>query len=59
MSGAVQAWDVSGEGPVHVPARISQAGVDEGAERAHVFTERGVYRPGHTVHFRSVLRWRG
>ena len=26
--------------------------------RGYVYTDRPVYRPGHTVHFRGVLRWR-
>jgi uncharacterized protein YfaS (alpha-2-macroglobulin family) len=44
----------SGIGPWELGQRGSFD--DEGATRAHLFTERGIYRPGDTVQLKGILR---
>ncbi len=44
----------AGIGPWEVSDRGSWYG--EGATRAHLFTERGIYRPGDTVQLKGILR---
>ncbi|HEY6880407.1 MAG TPA: MG2 domain-containing protein, partial [Polyangiales bacterium] len=44
----------AGIGPWEVSDRGSYG--EEGATRAHLFTERGIYRPGDTVQLKGILR---
>ncbi|HEX5660327.1 MAG TPA: alpha-2-macroglobulin family protein, partial [Polyangiales bacterium] len=44
--GGIGPWEVSGRGTWD----------GEGATRAHLFTERGIYRPGDTVQLKGILR---
>ncbi|MET0283789.1 MAG: alpha-2-macroglobulin family protein [Polyangiales bacterium] len=44
----------SGVGPWEVSDRGTWGG--DGATRAHLFTERGIYRPGDTVQLKGILR---